>query len=426
MQLRTIAAQTLAEVVRDGRSLGDLHAEAEDQLPANQLSAFKHLTFEGCRYWHRYQAVLDQLMDKPFKAKDTDIAALLVLGMIALSQDKEADHAAINETVTAVRELKKDWAVKLVNALLRQWQRQQSDPDAPWLSDMRFQSAHPGWLAKRLTKDWGDTANALLEQNNERAPMTLRINIQKTTRDTYLSQLAKAGIAATATPLSQDGISLHTPCPVSELPQFAAGWCSVQDEAAQLAARLLDAAPQHRILDACCAPGGKTCHIAELGGTQLLAVDISPARLKRVSENLERLGLKAQLAVADLSTAEWWDGQAFDRILLDAPCSATGVIRRHPDIKLLRRPTDIAPLVALQRQILAQLWSMLAPNGILVYATCSLFSAENQDNIVWFLSQTPDAEQIPLTESLDKTGGQLFPKPHGNDGFFYAKLRKVG
>lgn len=426
MQLRTIAAQTLAEVVRDGRSLGDLHAEAEAQIPANQLSAFKHLTFEGCRFWHRYQAVLDQLMDKPFKAKDTDLAALLVLGMIALSQDKAADHAAINETVTAVRELKKDWAVKLVNALLRQWQRQQSDPDAPWLSDMRFQSAHPGWLTKRLTKDWGDLATDLLAHNNERAPMTLRVNTQKTTRSDYLSLLAAAGIRAVATPLSEDGISLDTPCPVSELPQFAAGWCSVQDEAAQLAARLLDASPQHRILDACCAPGGKTCHIAELGGSQLMAVDVSPARLKRVAENLERLDLQATLAVADLSTSEWWDGQPFDRILLDAPCSATGVIRRHPDIKLLRRPTDIAPLVALQRQILAQLWSMLAPNGILVYATCSLLSAENQDNIQWFLSQTPDAEQMPLSESLDKTGGQLFPKRQGNDGFFYAKLRKVG
>lgn len=426
MQLRTIAAHTLAEVVRDGRSLGDLHAEAEAQIPANQLSAFKHLTFEGCRYWHRYQAVLDQLMDKPFKAKDTDLAALLVLGMIALSQDKEADHAAINETVTAVRELKKDWAVKLVNALLRQWQRQQSDPDAPWLSDMRFQSAHPGWLTKRLTKDWGEMAADLLAENNQRAPMTLRVNIQKTTRSDYLALLTAAGIPAVATPLSQDGISLSTPCPVSELPQFAAGWCSVQDEAAQLAARLLDASPQHRILDACCAPGGKTCHIAELGGSQLMAVDVSPARLKRVAENLERLDLQATLAVADLCTSEWWDGQPFDRILLDAPCSATGVIRRHPDIKLLRRPTDIAPLVALQRQILAQLWSMLAPNGILVYATCSLLSAENQDNIQWFLSQTPDAEQMPLSESLDETGGQLFPKRHGNDGFFYAKLRKVG
>jgi 16S rRNA (cytosine967-C5)-methyltransferase len=426
MHLRAVAAQTLAEVVRDGRSLGDLHAEAEDQLPANQLSAFKHLTFEGCRYWHRYQAVLDQLMDKPLKAKDADLTALLVLGMIALSQDQDADHAAINETVAAVRELKKDWAAKLVNAILRQWQRQQSDPEAPWLEDMRFQSAHPGWITKRLTKDWGEAAAGMLAQNNARAPMTLRVNTQKTTRDAYLALLTAVGISATATVHSPDGISLDTPCPVSELPQFAAGWCSVQDEAAQLAARLLDVAPQHRILDACCAPGGKTCHIAELGGADLMAVDVSPARLKRVSENLTRLGLQAQLATADLSTAAWWDGQTFDRILLDAPCSATGVIRRHPDIKLLRRPTDIAPLVALQRQILAQLWSMLAPNGILVYATCSLFGAENRDNIAWFLSQTPDAEQLPLTASLDETGGQMFPQPHGNDGFFYAKLKKVG
>lgn len=426
MQIRTVAAQYLAEVVRDGRSLADLHIEAEEAVPASQLSALKYYTFEGCRYWHRYQAVLDQLMDKPFKAKDTDLAALLVLGMHALSQENEADHAAIHETVAAAKELKKDWAAKLVNALLRQWQRQQSDPDAPWLQDIRFQSAHPGWIAKRVHKDWPSIADAILTENNGRAPMTLRVNIQSVSRDGYLQLLNDAGIDATPTQYAPDGIQLVQPCSVADLPRFADGWCSVQDEAAQQAARLLEATKDHRILDACCAPGGKTCHIAELGGQQLWAVDVSRERLRRVQENLDRLGLTAHLSAADLSDNRWWDGQVFDRILLDAPCSATGVIRRHPDIKLLRRSTDIPPLVALQRQILQQLWSMLAPSGILVYATCSIFQAENQGNIDWFLSQTKDAELMSLGPYLGATGGQLFPATSGSDGFFYAKLKKVG
>jgi len=427
MNARSQASKILAKVIEDGQSLSVLHRLAEEQFEQTELSQIKYLTFVACRFFHRYQAVLDQLMDKPFKAKDTDILALVIIGMHELAQKDKADHAAINETVEAVRALKKDWAIKLVNALLRQWQRMQAEPqeEMPWNSDIRFESAHPGWIAKRIRKAWPDHYKTIEQANNCQAPMTIRVNRLQTSREAYLQKLELAGISAKPTPMSPDGIQLETPCPVNDLPGFAMGICSVQDEAAQLAAVLLDAKPSDYVLDACCAPGGKTGHILETGVKSVTAVDADSQRLSRVQENLDRLNLHANLIEADLSQPDWWDGKLFDRILLDAPCSATGVIRRHPDIKLLRRPSDIAPLVELQSQIFSQLWSMLKPGGILVYATCSILPVENTLAVDQFLARHSDARRQPLLPALEALKGQLLPNEQGHDGFFYAKLQKM-
>lgn len=425
MNVRVLAAKMMIDVILEGRSLTELHQRAEADLDNKTLSTLKYLTFETCRHYHKYQAVLDQIMDKPFKDKDADLQALVIIGMHELTQADKADHAAINEAVSAVRELKKDWAVKLVNALLRLWQRSQSDPDTPWLSDIRYQTGHPGWIAKRIRKDWPEYEQQICLANNTQAPMTIRVNQLKTSRSDYLLALSEKGIIGHPTKLSQDGIQLEKACSVDDLPGFFNGLCSVQDEAAQLAASLLGVSAGDHVLDACCAPGGKTGHLLELGAKNVVAVDVDESRLTRVQENLSRLDLTADLKIADLSNNEWWDGVPFDRILLDAPCSATGVIRRHPDIKLLRRPTDITPLVELQREILQQLWSMLKPGGILLYATCSILKAENIKNINWFLGQVQDAEQLPLIQELELLQGQLLPDTQGNDGFFFAKLKKL-
>jgi len=425
MNTRSHAAKMLAAVIEDGQSLTTLHRQAEDELEQAELSHIKYLTFVACRFFYRYQAVLDQLMEKPFKAKDSDILALVVMGMHDLTLKDKADHAAINETVEAVRALKKEWASKLVNALLRQWQRMQSEAELPWESDIRFESAHPGWIAKRIRKAWPDNYASIENANNCQAPMTIRVNRLQTTRNEYLEKLAAVNILATPTQMSPDGIQLEKPCSVNDLPGFASGMCSVQDEAAQLAAVLLDAKPTDYVLDACCAPGGKTGHILETGVQRVIGVDADAQRLTRVQENLSRLNLDANLIEADLSKSDWWDGTLFDRILLDAPCSATGVIRRHPDIKLLRRPSDIAPLVELQGQIFAQLWSMLKPGGILVYATCSILPIENHLAVAQFLAEHPDAKQQAMLPELDAINGQLLPKEQGHDGFFYAKLLKT-
>ena len=261
--------------------------------------------------------------------------------------------------------------------------------------------------------------------------MILRVNRRHNSRDAYLKLLSEAAVAAQPCDYSRDGIVLDAACDVRDLPGFAEGWISVQDEAAQLAADLLDLAPGQRVLDACCAPGGKTCHILEaqpqLAG--VVAVDLEDKRLLRVHENLERLGLEAELIAADgRDTATWWDGKPFQRILLDAPCSATGVIRRHPDIKLTRQPDDIAALASLQGELLDAMWTTLEVGGILLYATCSTLPTENTEVIEAFLARTSGARELDIAGSFgvkQPHGRQLLAQEGGHDGFYYAKLIKI-
>ncbi|WP_428240655.1 16S rRNA (cytosine(967)-C(5))-methyltransferase RsmB [Gynuella sp.] len=423
--LREIIASTVATVTVDGRSLTDALNRAEQACEEDQLSALRHWCYESCRWYLKYQAVLDRLLKKKIKSKDEDIVCLMVLGLIQLDDPSTPDYAAISESVNCTVGLGKPWARGLVNAVLRQWQSKPEDLLADLANDIRYVSAHPGWLAKRLQKDWPVQAEAIMVAANQRAPMSLRVNLSQGSREDYLHKLQQEGIDGQLSSVVETGIKLIGAVSVQALPGFSAGTCSVQDEAAQLAAGLLELIPDHRVLDACCAPGGKTTHILEHGVTDLVAVDSDETRIERVKENLQRMQMSAQLVCADVSeTEQWWDKQAFDRILLDVPCSATGVIRRHPDIRLLRAASDIQELVQIQRRMLQKLWQLLKPGGILLYSTCSILKAENQHNVEWFLEQTSDASLMPLPDLLMEYQGQLLPAVQGHDGFYYAKLKK--
>ena len=343
-----------------------------------------------------------------------------------------AEHAIINETVSAVSNLNRPWAKGLVNAVLRSFQRQQQEILDNQTDNLVFQTAHPKWLLNKINEAWpSEIATQIIEANNQRAPMTLRVNSLRTSREDYLRTLEDAGIVASPTEYSAQGILLETPRDVTDLPGFGDGVISVQDEAAQLAAHLMLLESGQRVLDACCAPGGKTCHILESQPdlSSVLAIDLEQRRLVRVFENLERLRLAAKLVAADANDLDsWWDGNAFDRILLDAPCSATGVIRRHPDIKILRKPADIDKLAAIQTEILVSLWQTLKPGGILLYATCSVLPIENDQIIRGFIRSQDDAQLVPIDATWGITtdhGRQLFPLENGNDGFYYSRLKKL-
>ncbi|HFE32048.1 MAG TPA: 16S rRNA (cytosine(967)-C(5))-methyltransferase RsmB, partial [Gammaproteobacteria bacterium] len=318
----------------------------------------------------------------------------------------------------------------LVNAVLRNFQRQAEELLAAADASEPGRWAHPQWLIDSVRTAWPDDWQRILTANNERAPMTLRVNVRQQSRDDYLQRLEQAGIDAEATTHSDGGIRLRSPCDVTQLPGFSEGAVSVQDEAAQLAAQLLDVRPGQRVLDVCAAPGGKTAHILERSDDiALLAVDIEARRLQRVTDNLQRLGLQAEVREGDARRPDdWWDGRPFERILLDAPCSASGVIRRHPDIKLLRRPGDIETLLELQGEILRAIWPLLAPGGMLLYATCSVLPQENQQRVAAFLAEQPDAEGRPLEADWGRASGigrQILPGGVAQmDGFYYACLHK--
>ncbi len=374
MNPRLAACQALAAVLAGRASLSGALPPQLDKVAPRDRGLTQELAFGAARWQPRLQALAARLLQKPFKAADTDIHALLLIGLY---------------------------------------------------------QGHPRWLLKALKQAWPEQLDALCAANNAHPPMTLRVNRRHGERDAYLAELAEAGIEARACDYSRDGIQLAAPRDVRELPGFAEGRVSVQDEAAQLAAELLESAPGQRVLDACCAPGGKTCHLLETQPelAEVVAVDLEESRLVRVRENLQRLGLQASLVAADArATGEWWDGKPFQRILLDAPCSATGVIRRHPDIKLARKPEDIAALAHLQGELLDALWPTLEVGGVLLYATCSVMPAENSDSIAAFLARTPGARELDLPGPWGMKqphGRQLLPQVEGHDGFYYAKLIKI-
>ncbi len=430
LSVRAQAAVALARVIRDQKSLSQALPDAGRALSAKDQALLQDLCFGVCRFHERYAFLASQYLRKAFKPKDAELTALLYLGFHQLLESRIPPHAALAATVDASRELGKPWAAKLINAVLRNLQRACESPPDSWQSDPGYRFSHPDWLLQRLRRAWPDQWQAVAEANNAHPPLTLRVNRQRTTVDAYLQRLTECAIAARPTRFSPGGITLDTAVAVQNLPGFDEGDASVQDEAAQLTPLLLDLAPGQRVLDACCAPGGKTCHILEFQPqlAELLALDVDAGRLRRVEENLQRLQLKAKLKAADAAeTATWWDGQLFDRILLDAPCSATGVIRRHPDIKLLRRPSDIDKLVALQRRMLDALWPTLKPGGLLLYATCSVLPEENDLGVHAFINATADAHCQPIEASWGTArscGRQLLPTTGEHDGFFYAVIRK--
>ena len=430
MNTRVAVAEVIAQVLR-GKSLSALLPEYAPKVAEKDVGLFKELCFGTLRWYPAIELLLKELMQKPLREKEFEIQGLLASGLYQLIHTRIADHAAINETVAAVAKLNRPWAKGLVNAVLRNFLRQREALDKKLSKNPIYTRAHPQWLLDLLFNGWGSAiALEIIAANNQRAPMVLRVNQQRISRDDYLEQLKAADIPAQATTHSAQGIVLDAPMDVTALPDFEKGFASVQDEAAQLAASLLKMEAGQSVLDACCAPGGKTCHILEIQSdlSRVVAVELESRRIQRVEENLARLGLEAELKVADACVLEsWWDNQGFDRILLDAPCSATGVIRRHPDIKLLRKPTDIVKLAEIQLQLLRSLWQTLNDGGILLYATCSVLGEENDQVIEKFLAETPEASVHEIDGSWGiKTdyGRQLFPTINGNDGFYYSRLGK--
>ncbi|WP_137973902.1 16S rRNA (cytosine(967)-C(5))-methyltransferase RsmB [Pseudomonas sp. F(2018)] len=431
MNPRLAAARALAAVLNGKASLGSSLPPLLDRVDARDRGLAQDLAFGTARWQPRLQLLADKLLQKPFKAADRDVEALLLVGLYQLLHTRIPAHAAIGETVACVDKLKKSSLKGLLNGVLRNAQREHEALFAELDRDPVLHTAHPRWLQKRLKADWPEHWQAICAANNQHPPLILRVNRLHGSRDAYLAELRSAGIEAEPCAFSRDGIRLLQPCDVKTLPGFMDGRVSVQDEAAQLAADLLDLAPGQRVLDACAAPGGKTCHLleAEPGLQEAIALDLEPARLARVQENLDRLKLKATLIAADgRDVAAWWDGKPFQRILLDAPCSATGVIRRHPDIKLTRQADDITALAQLQGELLDALWPTLEVGGVLLYATCSVLPEENRDNIAAFLARTPGARELDIAGAFglkQAHGRQLLPQAEGHDGFYYAKLIKI-
>ncbi|MFP4263467.1 MAG: 16S rRNA (cytosine(967)-C(5))-methyltransferase RsmB [Halomonas sp.] len=429
LAVRAAAARALVPVITGKGSLTGLD---DHQVVTRDRALFKALCFGVCRTLPRLEALAGKLLVKPFKARDADVQALLLLGIHQLLYLRVPAHAAVGETAGAARLLGKEWATRVLNGCLRRLQRESSALQAEVDRDPAVALLHPPWLLKALRQAWPDDWRAVAEANNVPGPMTLRVNRRHGDREAYLDRLVAAGLEARLCAHAPDGITLEAPCDVFDLPGFAEGHVSVQDEAAQLATVLLGPAlaprPGARVLDACCAPGGKTAHLLEVFDVDMQAVDSDAERLARVEGALERLGLEARLAHGDATARDWWDGTPFEAILLDAPCSGSGVIRRHPDIKRLRRPSDIKALAALQARLLDNLWPLLRPGGTLLYATCSVLPEENHEQIAAFLSRTPDAEATtPRDVAWGRPAGagrQLLPENDSHDGFFYARLRK--
>ncbi len=429
LEVRAAAAKTIAAVAQGGQSLGTALATYQTQISPRERPLLQELCFGTLRSFYRQKAIVNALLDKPLKAKDTDVLALLACALYQMTDTRIPVHAAVNQSVAACTALGKPWAKRVVNAVLRRFERERPTIETALADNPEFRSAHPTWLWQTLQAAWPVQASTIITGNNARPPMTLRVNLAKTTRAHYLDDLHAAGLTATATAHSPAGVQLVQPVPVEQLPGWTQGKVSIQDEAAQLSCELLDLAAGQRVLDACCAPGGKTCHVLERepGLTELVALDVDPRRLNRVRENLQRLQLHATLLAADATQPQWWNGTPFQRILVDAPCSATGVIRRHPDIKLLRQPADIANLAATQLLLLQQLWPLLAAGGKLLYATCSVLPQENDDVVQQFLASTSNARSITPNVSwglATRLGQQLLPGVDACDGFYYALLTK--
>lgn len=434
-QVRATAAQVLMQVLPLGnrkeaplRALNDVLPSAQERLPELDRKLAQEICYGVCRWYTRLDKLLAQLLEHPLKARDEDLHALLLIGLYQLYYMRIPDHAAISETVEAVRQLGKTWAVKLVNGVLRRAQREKSSLEQQLPASEALSTAHPQWLIDALKAAWPEHWHAVLQANNQQAPLTLRVNTRKISREHYLAALRERNITASPCELSPVGLRLERSHNVPQLPGYDEGWFSVQDEAAQLAAVLLAPQSGERVLDACAAPGGKTTHLLESADIQCIAIDVDAHRCERIHENLQRLGLQADVQAAGLEAfAEQEGAGQFDRILLDVPCSATGIIRRHPDIKWLRRRTDINTLVEQQLKLLQTAFSLLKNGGTLLYSTCSVLPQENERVIARFLKDTADATLVPITLSggtVTPAGYQLFPAVSGHDGFFYAKLVK--
>jgi 16S rRNA (cytosine967-C5)-methyltransferase len=428
---RAEAARIVNDVIHHGRSLDQVFSLSS--FDDRDQALIRALAYGTLRTYLRNKCLIDQLLAKPLKKKDSIIYALLSVGLFALTDSKRPDYAVVSATVSAADSLGRKHMRGMVNAVLRRFLRERDELLQKITTVAEAQTLHPQWLVEKFQADWPKDWQHIVAAGNHQAPMWVRVNESRVVPQEWLKRAAAVGISTQSPVADMPGaVLLEEPCAVSELPGFSDGDCSVQDIASQLPAYYLQAESGMRVLDACAAPGGKTGHLLEkYPGIELSAVDSASERLERVEENLERLGLQAAVVCGDARAPElWWDGELFDRILLDAPCSATGVIRRHPDIRFLRRASDIATMAATQYELLNKLWSLLKPGGFMLYTTCSVLSEENAEVVQRFLAARSDAEEqalptlAPVTGSNVPVGLQLLPDAFGNDGFYYALLKR--
>jgi len=427
---RALAARSLAEVAMRGASLREVMERNAPKLrDPRDRALLMALLSEGARWWLRFDAAIDQLLEKSLRHKDPAIHALLVLGLVQLEVLQLQDYAAVAATVEATRALKRPQLAGLVNAVLRRWQRERESLIARLDAKPQTRHAHPEWLAKALARDWPEQSEAVMAADNVEPPLMLRVNRRRIARDALLAQFEAAGYAASSHPWLADALVLPHSSDVTRMPGFEEGLFAVQDGAAQVAADLAELRDGMRVLDACAAPGGKACHLLERADIDLTALEVDAKRGERIRQNLMRLRLDAKIVIGDAGApGSWWKRQPFDRILIDAPCSATGVLRRRPDVRLHRRESDIAAMHEQQRRILSALWPLLAPGGRLVYITCSVLRAENEVIVGELLSQQQDARALALTlpaGQVANIGWQILPGEGDLDGMYYAVVEKT-
>ncbi len=428
--IRLVAARIINDVT-EGRSLSDCLDAALPSLKDSRDRGFVQAVCYGvCRFYTRLDVILSHLLQKPMSAKDGDVHALILVGLYQLMAMRIPEYAAVTETVNATEKLNKSWARGFVNAILREYLRSKDRVEREIQNDAEALYAHPEWWIDAIKKAWPDQWQAILDANNQHPPFSLRVNQQMQTREQYLLTLLEKEYAAAPILETQSGIILDVPMAAESLPGFSAGHISVQDGAAQLAAEIMDLKPGLRVLDACAAPGGKLTHLLEVEPqlATVVAVEKDKSRIKSITENLHRLNQEAVCLCEDAANVKAWsNGKEFDRILLDAPCSASGVVRRHPDIKLLRMESDIAEFAKEQSRLLNALWPVLAPGGIFLYATCSIFPEENVNVLKQFMNSHSDAVEEPIQAEWGiacEVGRQILPGMHNMDGFYYARLNK--
>lgn len=431
MSPRLIATSIIKRVIEEKITLSVVLSDNTSFLQAgNDKALIQEFCYGTLRWYIQLEYLINLLLNKNIRKKDSSIKYLLLLGLYQLIHMRIPDHAVISETVETCKELDKEWAKSLVNAVLRRYQREAENLKCSLVSRPDIETAHPKWLLKQIKQDWPEYWRKILDANNKKPPMFLRVNQQKTKRDNYLEQLTKKGISGTKTPYSDQGLQLAEPIDVSLLPGFESGFVSVQELAAQFSAELLDLKPGQYVLDACAAPGSKSAHIMETEPDikRLTVVEKDKNRAEKLLDTLTRLEFRPIIKVNDVIEADaWWDGQLFDRILLDTPCSATGVIRRHPDIKLLRTPDEVNKVNVLQHKILNSVWQLLKPGGLLLYVTCSILKQENADVIKQFIDNNDDCvlKAINTTWGIDTGyGKQIITGENDMDGFFYSCLKK--